>query len=190
MAYHVNETMRDLNKRNDWDDDLLEDVVPVPDPNQATHWTPAEGPERFRREEYVEYDGHCEPTRVKPSRRIQRLDKYYYRSGATFVFVGALMQVKMAYYAYVPWLQYYPTGTRPSIWDGATQTWTNPPANDLVTNWLLMRHNEVILSGTLARHFASKADPRQQVHYAQYEQRVKQMRKAEGVDELLGRRNG
>lgn len=193
MAYHANETMRDISKRHEWDDDACEVSIPVLDLNAPTLWVPEEGMTRFRREEFIEYDTGCEPTRVKPSRRIRDLKEYYYRVKDTFVFVGAKAEIRVFYYAYQPWLKYYPDNSAPTTFlGGPDDEWSDPTQSqiDLVSNWMLLRHNECVLAGTLARFFASKSDPRQQVHYSQAEQRISHMIRSEGVDQLLGNRRG
>lgn len=199
IVYYANETMRDMSKREDWDDDSCEATYDVPQDGTVAGWVPPEGRERFRREEYICYDRgsscECEPTRVRPSRRLKRLKDYYYVTKNTFFFNGAKSTVDIYYYAYQPWLRYYPKGQRPAeMVDQVEQAteWNTQDADviDLVSNWFLERHNHVVLKGTLARFYADKADPRQQVAYSAYEQGITHMIRSEGVQELLGRRHG
>ncbi len=187
---HANETMRDMSKRRDWPDDLVEELY-EPDFNETPWtWEPSAGRARFRRETFIEDGCGCELAATVPSRRQQRIGRFYYRSGITFVFKTDCAPIKIAYYAYQPWLKYYPAGTRPSVFDVETGEFTDPAALDLVSNWILERHNEIVQKGTLARFFASKSDPRQQVHYSAYEQGISHIVRGEDVGQLLGARNG
>lgn len=192
MAYFANETHRDMSKRDDFPSDLHEEIVTVTSSDGTLHWTPEVGRPCFRRMQYIEYGDGCEPTFVQPSRRIKKLCDYYYQHGNSFGFAGANGTVKIAYYKYQPWLQYYPKGTRPAVYDPPTCSFqpNTDAAIALVSNWQLERHNKAMLSGTLAAFFSSKQDPRQGVHYSDYEQRITHLIRAEGVSQLAANRHG
>jgi len=191
MALIANDVIRQICKKGNWPDDTVEEQIPVP-PTGPLIWTPSVGRSRFRREEYIEDATGAEPTAVRPSRRIRDLEFYYYRSGDSFVFHGGRGFIRAYYYAYPPWLQYYPRGRRPSEFDLATQDWTDttPAALDLVTNWVLERHSSVVEAGVLQRFFAAKQDPRQQLHFSIFTAGLADIQRAEGIEELLGRRRG
>lgn len=193
MAQSANETIRAISKRGNWPDDTVEELVqPPPDPRDRFIWTPEVGRGRFRREDYIEDMTGAEPTAVRPSRRVRDLRFYYYRSGESFVISGATGAVMVYYYAYQPWLPYFPVNNRPSTFNVMTGEWTNddPEVLARVTNWMLERHNSVVEAGTLARFFAGKADQRQALHYTIFEQGITHIQQSEGIEELLGRRRG
>jgi len=193
IAMAANEAMRAISKAGNWPDDTLEEIaVPPADPAAPFVWTPEVGRARFRREEYIEDSQGREPTAVRPSRRIRDLGFFYYRSGGSFVFHGNRGQVRVYYYAYQPWLSYFPVNSRPAQFDIATGEWNtaDPAVIDTVSNWMLERHNATVEAGTLARFFAGKQDPRQQLHYSIFQQGLTTIEKSEGIEELLGRRRG
>lgn len=186
---YANETMRDLNKRSDWVDDLLEEEY-TPQPGTPAIWVPEVGRTRFRRELFVEDACGCQLTATRPSRRQQKLEKFYYRTGDSFAFKTTCFPVKIAYYAYVPWLRYYPANARPSTFDPEIGEYTDLNQIDLVSNWLLERHYHVVMDGTLARFFKTKLDQRQQVQFSAYEQGVQHMIRGEHIGQVLGQRTG
>lgn len=192
MVFAANETMRTISKRGNWPDDTLEEQVIVDPTSDVTIWTPECGRGRFRREEYIEDGTGAEPTAVRPSRRVKDLSFYYYRSGDSFVFKGACSHLNIYYYAYQPWLQYFPIGARPTSFDIELGAFTDPDpaAVALVSNWMLERHTSTVEAGTLQRFFASKQDARQALFYSIFEAGINDIQRAEGVEELLGRRRG
>lgn len=190
---HANETMRTISKRGDWPDDSVEERIPVDPMGQGmTIWNPEVGRSRFRREDYIEDARGAEPTAVRPSRRVRDLEFYYYRSGDSFVFKGGVVHIDVYYYAYQPWLRYFPVSQRPSVFQIPTGEWTDdtPAQVDLVSNWMLERHNAIVEAGTLQRFFASKQDQRQGLYYSIFNEGIADITRAEGVEELLGRRRG
>lgn len=182
----ANEVMREISKRDDWTDDLVEEVVNRPPNSQdAFLWKPEVGRLRFRRELEVIDGCGCKVSFVRPSARMKDFDRFYYRSGDSFVFSQNVCEpVRVAYYAYQPWLKYYPVGARPAVFDLETQEYDNEAGVPLVANWMLERHNAVVEAGTLAKFFASKSDPRQQVHYSIYQQGVGHIIRSESTVEL------
>ena len=71
---------------------------------------------------------------------------------------------------------------RDGDWGGATEA-----SIALVSNWLLERHNSVVLEGTLAAFYRAKQDPRNQLHYSAFKQGLIDMVDAESARELLAR---
>lgn len=192
IAYFANETIRDISKRNDWADDSVEALVAVDPVSRSVVWRPEVTEKRpFRREEFIIDGCGCSPLLVPPSRRMKtHPGSYYYRSGADFVFVDVCHPLKIYYYAYQPWLRYFAVGQRPAVFNVETLTWNTTDEAEIarVSNWQLERHNAVVLSGTLARFFASKQDPRQTVHYSAYEQGITHITRSESWKELAAKR--
>lgn len=195
IAYWANVTMRDISKREDFTDDSREAEIVLP-PNRLMDgppiiWDPPEGRQRFRREDVIEDGCGCIADAVKPGSRMAKAGLFsYYHSGGSLVFMHACSPIRIYYYVYAPWLKYYPVASRPAVFDVEANDWgAATEANiALVSNWLLERHSEVVLAGTLAKFFASKQDPRQQVHYSAYEQGISHIIRGESVLELLARK--
>lgn len=192
LAYWANETMRDISKREDWVDDSVEEEFQPIDFNAPAVWTPSVGRSRFRREDILLDACGCEGIATKPSARLRSGNDgfSYYHSGGSFVMKDACWPVAIYYYAYRPWLKYYPVGERPAVFDVEANDWGTASEADiaLVSNWMLERHNKVVMDGTMSNFFASKQDPRQQVKYAAYEQGIGHIIRGESTLELLARR--
>jgi hypothetical protein len=192
--------MRTISMKEEWEEDAVEELIAADSTAAFTAWVPNVGRDLFRRIGYVEYDGGCEPTFVRPSRRLHRLSEYYYRTREGFAFVGAKAHIKIFYYAYHPWLKYYQSGDRPAVFDGSTYIAdpNGPNAGavitdadiDAVSNWMLEKHNKTVLAGTLAALYADKQDPRQNVNYSKFNQGIADMIRAESTTELQGGRHG
>lgn len=196
IARCCNEAMRNMSKRSDFDDDSVEEVVNVPNGYGSVIWTPSVGRTRVRREEFITDGCGCSPVRVQPSRRIQTVPgPYYYQSGANYVFDRVHTPLKIYYYAYQPWLMYYPMPLRPARFSIEAQTFfkvdgvTEATEVDiaLVSNWMLERHNQYVLAATLNAFFATKADPRQKTWYAMMEKEFADIVRGEGTAELKAR---
>jgi hypothetical protein len=189
IAYFANETMRNVSKRSDWREDSVEELVNVPS-DGILKWVPEVGRSRFRREEYLEDGCGCRPKFVLPNSQLNKFPScVYYVSGGDFIFQRLCSPLKIFYFAYQPWLEYYPLNARPAVFDVKTNSWAATAANiALVSNWMLERQNSLILDGTLASFFAVKQDPRQQVHYSKFEQGINHLVSAESHRELLTRR--
>lgn len=192
IAMHANETMRKISKKGNWADDTVEESISYPPGQNHVVWEPGVGRARFRREEYVQDSCGAEPTAVPPSRRIRDLDFFYYRSGQSFVIKGGVPPLSMYYYAYQPWLRYFQAGVRPTTFNMETQDWTNPdPALVAqVSNWMLERHNDTVMAGTLNSFMMGKQDARQALHYAKFKEGLEDIQRSEGLEELWGRRRG
>ena len=188
----ANEIVREICKRDDWDDDLVEELIPYPDPPLAHGaplvWNPEVGRQRFRRPAYVEDGCGCEVKYVKPSSRMKFTDRFFYRSGESLVFSKNIcFPIKFSYFAYPAWLKYYKTNERPAEWDIEASDWKGSPSQvtiDLVSNWVLERHWAVVEAGTMSRFFALKQDPRQTVHYSIYQQGISHIIRSESSAEL------
>lgn len=153
-------------------------------------WTPSVGRNRFRREDVLQDACGCKGEATKPNRKLLGVSVFsYYHSQGSLVMLNACWPVSIYYYAYQPWLAYYPKGQRPAVFDYESNSYGGAVQADVdkVSNWMLERHDEVVLAGTLARFFAAKADQRQQVHYAAYEQGISHIIRGEGTFELLAR---
>lgn len=196
LSRALNEVMRNLSKRSDFDDDAIEEVVNVPGGRGAVQWEPSVGRLRMRREEFIIDGCGCTPTRVNPSRRINKIPgPYYYQSGQTYIFDRVCSPLRIYYFAYRPWLIYYKRGERPATFDiekqmyvqadGVTEA-TEEQIN-LVSNWMLERHNSYLEAATLNKFFGSKQDPRQSAQYAIMEKEFADILRGEGTAELKAR---
>lgn len=190
LAYWTNVSMREIQKREDFDDDTWEESVVIPVGDRSVIWTPEVGRERFRRLDIAEDGCGCKIKMVKPSSRLRHecLPRMY-ASGGSYVITTGCSPISLYYYVYVPWLAYFPKDARPAVFDMAENDWntTDEDAIAQVSNWLLERHSEVVLNGTLAKFFASKQDPRQQVHYSAFEQGISHIIRGESSLELRAR---
>lgn len=196
IARHLNEVMRNLSKRSDFDDDGVEELIAVPNGFGSVVWTPEVGRVRMRREEYI-VDGYGnQPTRVNPSQRMHHVPgPYYYQSGPSYIFDRVCTPLRIYYYAYRPWLIYYPISARPARFDIEQQAYVQAdgitPATEeqinLVSNWMLERHNSYLEAATLNKFFGSRQDPRQQAQYAIMEKEFADILRGEGAAELKAR---
>lgn len=190
IVFFMNETMRLISKRNDFDDDSFEEEIAVPSNTRTVVWKPSVGRSRFRRIEYVEDGCGCRPVMVRPNARMNHEPgPIFYALRGEYVFARVCHPLKIYYWTYTPWLQYYPKGARPATFDVEANDWgTATEAQiDLVSNWMLERHAQTVYEGALAKFFASKQDPRQQQHYAAFEQGVGHIIRGESSRELLTR---
>lgn len=193
LAYAVNWAFRQIQRHTDWDDDSVEEIVAVPLDTRTVIWTPEVGRRLFRRIEYVEDGCLCQPRMVRPGRRMiehkERNQAFYYASGDSYVFANVCHPLRIYYWRYWPVLQYYPHGARPAEFDfGLGEYNTNDPALlDLVTNWILDRHNDLVFEGAMAHFYRTKQDPRNQLHYAAFNQGMSALKGAESANELVAR---
>lgn len=191
FAYFLNETVRDVSKRRDWDDETVEELIPIVDGVSPTLYDAQVGRPRFRREHTLVDGCGCEVDKVRPNAKVRgRRSSYYYVSGGSFVLANVCgPEAFLFYYAYPPWLKYYAVNARPAVFDVEAQDYGGATEAQiaLVSHWQLERHNAVLLNGTLARFFASKQDPRQQVQYSAYEQGISHMIRGESSTELWAR---
>lgn len=196
IARACNEAMRNLSKRSDFDEDTVEDEIAVPGGHGHVVWTPSVGRQRMRREEFIIDGCRCTPVRVAPSRRIYTVPgPYYYQSGSNYVFDRVCTPLKIYYYAYQPWLLYYPKSERPAQFSIESQQWLQQDGTTeateaqiaQVSNWMLERHNQYVLAATLNSVFAAKSDPRQKNWYSIMEKEFSDIVRGEGTAELKAR---
>lgn len=125
--------------------------------------------------------------KLHPSRTFengyQNLDPYWYRSGSNIVFNGMNVNetANLSWFEYPRRLIYYTAATRPATYDITTDSWTYLPAydisddtrqtaQDLVSNWLLLRWAEVIREGCRAKIFKRQGeDVRAKMCFSQFE---------------------
>lgn len=98
------------------------------------------------------------------------VDPYWYRAGGYIAFNGVAIgeDINLSYFQYPARLKYYPVATpqvRPAVYNFETNTYTYATtydidattrgnARDLVTNWLLLNHVEVLKQGVRAKVWA------------------------------------
>lgn len=121
------------------------------------------------------------PKEMNPGRIMNEERHFFYRSGSRIWFRGyggngAL--ISMAWFEYVPYLQYYASGSRPAIYDdfsgwtyasGITTDDQKAVAQSQVTNWLLLRHATIIEEGMRAKIYKRLGDDiRARTSYSMY----------------------
>lgn len=114
-----------------------------------------------------------------------RETRYWYRSGDTLVFNGHHGMgdvIRLSYFEYPRTLSYYKKALRPASFDTGLDAFTYLPefnvdaatrkdALDRTTNWLLMRHSELVLQGIRAKLYARLRDEsRARVAYAGFKE--------------------
>jgi hypothetical protein len=180
-----------LFKENYQEDQLVADVA------NGFYWD-APNPQRFQQVTLVQYVDIIDssqlvtasntgvyPPFVEPSRALMGKEQYYYRGGSRYVFVGygAIgSRINISWYEFCKRLVYFPVGGRPAEWDEETESWDYAPefdtddamrlaAQNLVTNWLLMRWQDVILEGLRAKIYKRLSDDtRAALSYSLWEQ--------------------
>ena len=111
-------------------------------------------------------------------------DYYYYKSGASYVFVGGggdtglTVFINIAYYAYAPILSYEKIiADRVASFNLETNVWTYKSATTdedklaarlLVTNWLLEKWYDTVVEGALAKLYKTVNDERARSSFALY----------------------
>lgn len=182
----VNETCREIAKSHDFDADAVEEEL-YPDADGKIIWKPNAGPLQFRRLEYVEYDcdPRCTPKYVRPNARNCQETRYLYRTRDCFVMIGAITVAKVYYFTLPPYLKYFTENARPAVIQD--NIWTDPAQEDLVSNWMLRRHRQVVYDGAMSKLLRLTKDPRQQAFYSAYRGGIKTIISSDGSDELLAR---
>lgn len=98
------------------------------------------------------------------------LEPYWYRAGSYIAFngIGVGEDINLTYFQYPARLKYYPVAipqTRPAVYDFEADTYiyatafdvsptTRENARNLVTNWLLLNHVEIMKQGVRAKVWA------------------------------------
>jgi hypothetical protein len=122
-----------------------------------------------------------------PSRAFEsgyeNIDPYWYRTGPQIAFNGvhALDTVKLSWFEFPRRFAYYAVGARPGTYNIETDTWTyitaydvsdatRQNAQDLTSNWLLLRWTEVLKEGVRAKLFKRQGeDTRAKMCFSQFE---------------------
>ncbi len=122
-------------------------------------------------------------------------DYYYYKTGNSYVFVGASgddsteVAINLAYYSYSPILAYESVvADRVASFELETNVWTYLEASDddeeiaarlLVTNWLLEKWYDSVIEGALAKLYKTVDDDRARSSFALYSSYKKTLTEAE-----------
>lgn len=122
------------------------------------------------------------PARVY-ERGFDNVDPYWYRSGPSLVFNGMNVgdTAKLSWFEFPRRLNYYLVGARPATYDIETDSWTYIPAydvsdatrqnaQDISSNWLLLRWAEVLKEGVRAKLFKRQGEEtRAKMCFSQFE---------------------
>lgn len=134
---------------------------------------------------------------VTPGAGMRGRPYNFYRAGTQVFFSGyggLNAVINWSWYEYVPSLVYYDMAARPGTFDPATQSWTYAPAfdtdaasrqlaQDMTTNWMLMRWQEVIEEGLRAKIYKRVGDDqRARTSYSLYQSLRKGLVMAESVN--------
>ncbi len=178
----LHQTLRELHFNDatpmKYPDNLFEDYVTAD--SDEGYLYPLVAPQQFQVMESVYYEtrGIYAPPR-SPAASMAFLeqingDVYHYRTGGYIAlsgYGGTGATVKIAYYLIPPRLQDFKNASlRPAQWDEENQVWVYLPAYDVdattradaltkTTNWLLLRHKEVIMEGVRAKLYKRLNDP-------------------------------
>lgn len=174
---HIRLTMRECQVLAYFESDRIEDTI-VANADPYVYSTP----QRFRIMEAVQYPGiideqgnpiYADP--VSPGRKQREHKYFYYISGASHVFAGhganasLNASINLSYFSYFAPLPYYDDADRPAkfileddAWSYLTATTDDEKeaAQALVTNWLLTRHYDTVIEGTLAKLYKMNDDAR------------------------------
>ncbi len=110
-------------------------------------------------------------------------DVYWYRTGNQIAFSGVALgeEIQLSYFMFPRALVYYQLSDRPATWNVESESFsynesydiddeTRAQAEELVTNWLLLRWAEVIKEGVRAKIFKRLGDEiRARLAYSAYE---------------------
>lgn len=183
LTTYLNMTIREVDASGDFVKSHVEEVIPIS--GNPTTWPRPVGVKNIVT---VQYPGliYPDPIPVGPLQRsyIREGKPYFYESGNYVVFANAgdLGSINVAFQQRPKRLLYYEEGNRPAVWDETERLWTYLPAYDvddatrtlarsLVTNWLLINHQDTLEEGTLAKLFALTEDKeRSRVTYSLFKQ--------------------
>ena len=136
-------------------------------------------------------------TRVNPGPGLKTADNVYYQSGDALFFkgyggIGA--KISLAYYNFLPSLQYFDVLARPGIFDSSGVFIVDPAfggteqdARDLTTHWLLERWDDSVLyEGVAAKIFkgVDESNDRARSTFAAYQQMRLQLATIERAEEI------
>lgn len=145
--------------------------------DQGQTWT-VPNPSKFQQLRAARYDSVYDdrgkpewPPELKPGRIMKDICAYYYRVGNTYVFSGyggAGGIVSLAYYEFPGVLRYYASGAEPATYDEidgwtyrsdiGTDDASRLVAQNLVSNWLLLRWPMVVEEGVRAKVYKRLSD--------------------------------
>lgn len=119
------------------------------------------------------FDDDSKPTWARettPGRHLNGMENFYYRAGGRFVFSGyggVNAPINIGWYEFPRSLKYKLPAARPATFD-IESGWTYDPAvntpeleeaaRSLVTNWLILRWNDVIEEGVRAKVYKRLGD--------------------------------
>ena len=206
IAY-VNETMRAVQNDSLFTRDMVEDVAydinkeeNIVEPLNVYVW---KRPPRMRQLRAVAYENRMGmdryyPVNIPPSNTQLPHDSYYYGSGDSIVFCDSagLFIIKVAYYQNFRTLKYYEEGKRPAVFNTDTEQWSylnengeyvdtledevaEQQARELVSNWLLMDYQGLLINGANTKVFSVLNDPRNKVEYSNFQTALKDLRRIE-----------
>lgn len=193
ISTFVNEVIQELHLHPDhaaavkFDENLVEALLTATESTGYFYTLPQ--PRLFQDVEAVWYQTlglaarRLKPSTVHKFRNRPDGDSYYYRSGPTICFNGyggTGAQIQLAYYQKPRRLKYYAAGDRPCSWDEETESYSYATAYDstselqaqaeeLCSNWILMRWKEVVKQGVVAKLFTRAGDlDRAKLAYSSY----------------------
>lgn len=212
IVTYLNQTLRELHSEPEranavhYEANLREDLILAT--TESNFMWDIPNPAVFQAIRSVRYDGvidrHGQPVwaeMIQPSRAINGVDYFYYRSGSKFAFAGygGLNKViSIAWYEFTASLKYYPVANRPATYDIETG-WSYLPAynvddvtrataRSLVSNWLLERWDMVIEEGLRAKIYKRASDDnRAKTAYSLFKQLHKNLYTSE-VGDVTGYR--
>jgi len=174
IADYVNTSIRECQGLAFFSSDLEEEsVTPTADPHI---W---DKPNLFYKLKTVKYANGEYPDFIQPGKGLIDKDYYYYGTGNSIAYFGcgssSTDTISLAYYQYLQRLRYRNPGQRPAIWNIDLLAWeyydltgigllnytlsaNQETARNLVTNWLLFRHFDLIKEGALAKIFKNIND--------------------------------
>lgn len=172
--------------------DLVEDSIPCS--SDPTIWST---PNSFRLMRTVRYPDGRYPDFLLPGRVLTDKEFYYYSAGTYFALhgCGTSGEIAIAYYRFLPRLQYYAETARPAVYDEVTDTWTyaagivtddeKEVARARVSNWLLSTYAELIKEGATAKLTKMIKDETRSVQsYSLYKQLQDSMKRTEARETL------
>lgn len=182
ICKYVRATLRECVVLEYWSRDLTEETLIADADNYV--W---ERPNLVRLLRTVRYPCNYFPKLLPPGRVQKDVDRYYYAGPTYYVFqgVGNGSEFHVAYYSYEKYFQYFTPGTRPAVYDRATDEWSylnldgvyvptlgdeelDADARAKVHHWLLKDWEPVIYEGAISKLFNGADDPRAPKLYASY----------------------
>jgi hypothetical protein len=193
VVTYLNQTLRELHTEPDrgnavfFSENLKETQITVTE-NVGFSWT-IPNPSVFQGIMAVRYDGVFTngnatwAQEIRPGRAQNSVPHSFYRAGNRVFFsnygeLGA--KISIAYFEFTRSLGYFTQANRPATYNESLQTWTykaeydvndetREAAQELVTNWLLLRWGSVIEEGLRAKIYKRISDTeRARTSYSMY----------------------